>query len=53
VLVLSGEDDRDNGPSEELADLLPQGRYVSVPGNHMSAVTKPELGQAMAEFLRS
>jgi hypothetical protein len=34
-----------------LADLLPAGRYVAVPGNHMSAVTKPELGRAIADFL--
>jgi hypothetical protein len=24
---------------------------ISVPGNHMSAVIKPELGQAMRDFL--
>ena len=51
ALVLSGSEDRDNGPAEELADLLPQGRYVAVPGNHMSAVTRPELGRAIADFL--
>jgi pimeloyl-ACP methyl ester carboxylesterase len=53
TLVLSGAEDDDNGPAEALADLLPQGRYVEVPGNHMSAVTRPELGVAMAEFLAS
>jgi pimeloyl-ACP methyl ester carboxylesterase len=51
TLVLSGADDQDNGPAQALADVLPQGRYVEVPGNHMSAVTKPELGRAMADFL--
>lgn len=51
VLILSGAEDDDNGPAEELAELLPGGRYVAVPGNHMSAVTKPELGRAMADFL--
>lgn len=51
VLVLSGAEDTDNGPSEALADLLPDGRYVEVPGNHMSAVTKPDLGRAIANFL--
>lgn len=51
VLVLTGVDDRDNGSSEELAELLPQGRYAEVPGNHMSAVTKPELGKTIADFL--
>ena len=53
TLVLSGSEDQDNGPAAELAELLPQGRYVEVPGNHMSAVTRPELGQAMADFLAS
>ncbi len=51
VLVLSGADDDDNGSAEALADLLPQGEYVEVPGNHMSAVTKPELGRALADFV--
>jgi pimeloyl-ACP methyl ester carboxylesterase len=51
VLVLSGADDRDNGSAEALADLLPQALYVAVPGNHMSAVTKPDLGIAIADFL--
>jgi pimeloyl-ACP methyl ester carboxylesterase len=51
ALVISGAEDRDNGSSEELAKLLPDARYVEVPGNHMSAVTKPELGREMAAFL--
>jgi pimeloyl-ACP methyl ester carboxylesterase len=51
TLILSGAEDQDNGPAQELADLLPQGRYVEVAGNHMSAVTRPELGQAIADFL--
>ena len=51
TLVISGAEDRDNGSSEELAELLPQGRYVEIPGNHMSCVTKPELGRAIADFL--
>lgn len=51
TLLLSGIEDQDNGPAVELADLLPDGRYVEIPGNHMSAVTKPEFGRAIAEFL--
>ena len=51
TLVLSGAEDHDNGSAEALARLLPNGRYVEVPGNHMSAVTKPELGRALADFL--
>jgi pimeloyl-ACP methyl ester carboxylesterase len=51
TLVLSGAEDQDNGPPEDLAELLPHGRFVGVPGNHMNAVTKPELGRAIADFL--
>jgi pimeloyl-ACP methyl ester carboxylesterase len=51
TLVLSGVDDHDNGSAEALAALLPNGEYVEVPGNHMSAVVKPELGEAIAAFL--
>lgn len=51
TLVLSGEEDSDNGSPQALADLLPKGEYAAVPGGHMSAVIKPELGQAMADFL--
>jgi pimeloyl-ACP methyl ester carboxylesterase len=51
ALVLSGAEDHDNGSSEALAALLPQGDHVEVPGNHMSAVVKPELGRAIADFL--
>ncbi|MEH3106276.1 MAG: alpha/beta fold hydrolase [Sphingomonas fennica] len=51
VLVLTGEDDRDNGSAEALAAALPDARYEAIPGNHMSAVLKPDLGEAMARFL--
>jgi pimeloyl-ACP methyl ester carboxylesterase len=51
TLVLSGDEDDDNGSAEALAALLPDARHVEVPGGHMSCVTKPELGQAIAAFL--
>ena len=53
VLVLTGVDDADNGSGAALAEALPHGRFTEVPGNHMSAVLKPELGQAIADFLTS
>lgn len=53
ALVVAGAEDEDNGPAEALAALLPDGRYQEVPGNHMSAVTRPELGRAIADFLAS
>jgi pimeloyl-ACP methyl ester carboxylesterase len=51
TLVLQGSEDDDNGSAEDLARLLPDARYVEVPGNHMSAVIKPDLGRAIADFL--
>lgn len=51
VGVVCGVDDDDNGSAQALVDALPQGRYYPIPGNHMSAVTKPELAAAMVEFL--
>ncbi|TFI56381.1 alpha/beta fold hydrolase, partial [Sphingomonas parva] len=51
TLVLAGAEDQDNGPAVDLEAVLPDARFVEVPGNHMSAVTKPELGRAIAGFL--
>jgi pimeloyl-ACP methyl ester carboxylesterase len=51
ILVLAGEEDNDNGSAEELARLLPDGRFRSIPGNHMSAVMRPELGGEIARFV--
>jgi pimeloyl-ACP methyl ester carboxylesterase len=51
TLVVCGDKDEDNGSAEELANVLPNARFEEVPGTHMSSVTKPELGQAIAEFL--
>lgn len=51
TLVVAGSEDQDNGPGQELADALPNAMFVEVPGTHMSSVTGPELGEAIAEFL--
>jgi pimeloyl-ACP methyl ester carboxylesterase len=51
TLVISGADDRDNGSPQALVDALPNARFAEVPGTHMSSVTEPALGEAMASFL--
>jgi pimeloyl-ACP methyl ester carboxylesterase len=51
TLVLVGAEDDDNGSAQALAAILPDGEYAVVPGNHMSAVTRPGLGAAIADFL--
>ena len=52
TLVLCGADDHDNGSASELALTLPNAAHVSIPGNHMSAVTKPDFGTAIAAWLQ-
>ena len=49
--VVCGVEDQDNGSAPALADALPYGQYRAVPGGHMSAVTKPDLGLAIADVL--
>lgn len=49
--VICGADDDSNGNARELAGILPDSRYFEIPGNHMNAVTRKELGQAMVDFL--
>lgn len=51
ILVVSGERDDDNGSAEGLAALFPNARAMRTPGNHLSAVVKPELAAAIVEFL--
>jgi pimeloyl-ACP methyl ester carboxylesterase len=51
TLVVCGSEDDDNGSAEELANVLPHAIFEEVPGTHMSSVTKPQLGEAIAGFL--
>ena len=53
TLVVCGDQDDDNGSAEELAGVLPNATFREIPGTHMSSVTRPELGDAIAEFLVS
>ena len=50
VLVLTGDEDNDNGSARALAAALPNAAFAEVPGNHMSAVTLPDLGDAIASW---
>ncbi len=51
TLVVCGDEDRDNGSAQELAQLLPEADYREVPGTHMSSVTKPDLGRVIVGWL--
>ena len=51
TLVLCGDKDDDNGSADRLAAALPNATRATVPGTHMSSVTVPEMGAALAGFL--
>lgn len=51
TLLVCGEQDQDNGSAEELAAVLPDATLATIPGTHMSSVTQPEMGEAIAAFL--
>lgn len=51
AVVVTGTEDDDNGSGEALARAIPGAEFRPIPGNHMSAVTKPELGIAIRDFL--
>jgi pimeloyl-ACP methyl ester carboxylesterase len=51
TLVLCGTGDQDNGSAPALALELPNAALVEIPGNHMSAVTRPDFGTAIAAWL--
>jgi pimeloyl-ACP methyl ester carboxylesterase len=51
TLVVCGVDDRNNGSGPDLAEALPDGRYVAIPESHIYSVARPELGEAIVRFL--
>lgn len=51
TLVVVGADDVEHTSGDKLAEALPNGRFATVTGNHMSAGTKPDLAEEIIEFL--
>jgi pimeloyl-ACP methyl ester carboxylesterase len=51
ILVLVGADDERADGARELAAALAAATFVTVPGDHMSAVANPGLGEQLAAFL--
>jgi pimeloyl-ACP methyl ester carboxylesterase len=51
TLVVCGEQDDDNGSAVELAGILSNADYAEIAGTHMSSITKPALGDEIAQFL--
>jgi len=51
VMVLVGQDDVLVGSGAALAAAIPGAKHVRVPGDHLSAVGKPEFRSAIVDFL--
>lgn len=51
TLVVCGQDDRDNGSPQLLAEAMADAKLQLIPGDHMGSVTKPDLGEAICRFL--
>jgi pimeloyl-ACP methyl ester carboxylesterase len=51
TLVLCGDADDDNGSADALAVALPNAERGIIPGTHMSAITRPDFGDAIADYL--
>lgn len=51
VLILTGAEDGHNATAKALADALPNGRYVMLPGDHFTASRAPEFQTAITDFL--
>ena len=49
TIVIVGDEDRERASGDKLATAMPDGRYVSVPGNHITAF--PNFVSAMADFI--
>jgi pimeloyl-ACP methyl ester carboxylesterase len=52
VLVICGTEDEDNGSSEKLAQLIPNSKYVRVPGVHNNAHQSEEFAREVVGFLK-
>ena len=51
VLVLSGADDFDNGDGRVLAAMMPDARFQSVPGDHLTAPQRQPYADALRNWL--
>lgn len=51
TLIVAGDGDTRSASAGELAGLLPNGRLVLIPGDHLGVIGAPELIDAIVDFL--
>ncbi len=52
VLIICGNEDRDNGNGADLQLLIPHSKYVEIKGNHNSSAYTSEFAEKILVFLR-
>jgi pimeloyl-ACP methyl ester carboxylesterase len=52
VLIICGDADEDNGRAAELQQMIPNSKFVTVPGNHNAAGSTPIFANQVVTFLR-
>jgi pimeloyl-ACP methyl ester carboxylesterase len=52
VMILSGDQDRDDGSPEDLQQMIPHSKFVTVPGNHNSAANSAAFAIQVLSFLK-
>ena len=52
ILIICGDQDEDNASARDLQQLIPRSVFVSVPGNHGSAVGTKEFAAETISFLK-
>ncbi|WP_423148986.1 alpha/beta fold hydrolase [Rubrolithibacter danxiaensis] len=52
VLLISGDQDSDNGSAKELSELIPGSEIETTPGDHDHASQTPEFSKAVIGFLK-
>ena len=52
VMILSGDQDRDDGSPEDLQQMIPLSEFVTVPGNHNSAANSAAFAIMVLLFLK-
>ena len=52
VLIICGDADEDNGRASELQQLIPNSKFVTVPGNHNAAANTPIFANQVLNFFR-
>ena len=52
VLIICGDEDTDNGKGSDLQQLIPNSKFITVPGNHNNTAYSAAFAKAAVDFLK-